>query len=74
LQPSGDAPIQSNLRADDQHVVIDQKDMTFIPRVTAVQHGRPVGFDNSDSVNHSVSILSRHLENDLSVFVTAGPQ
>ena len=54
--------------------MIDQKDMTFIPRVTAVQHGRPVGFDNSDSVNHSVSILSRHLENDLTVFVTAGAQ
>jgi plastocyanin len=66
-----DAPAQPKVGGEDTPVVIDQKDMLFIPRVVAVQHGRPVRFDNSDPVNHSVSIFSRIRENELNVFVTA---
>ena len=51
-------------------VLIDQKDYTFIPRVIAVPHGRPVKFDNSDGVNHSVGIFSKVKENEVNVFVT----
>ena len=66
-----DAPAQPKLKDTDAPVVIDQKDMLFLPRVVAVQHGRPVRFDNSDQVNHSVSIFSAVKENNLNVFVTA---
>jgi len=31
---------------------------------------RPILFDNSDAMNHSVSIFSRVKENELNVFVT----
>jgi len=37
-----------------QHVVIDQRKMTFVPRVTVVLHGTTVDFVNSDSVGHNV--------------------
>ena len=36
------------------HVVIDQRKMTFVPRVVAVQQGTTVDFLNSDSVGHNV--------------------
>lgn len=65
------APAQPRLKDGDSPVVIDQKDMLFLPRVIAVQHGRPVRFDNSDNINHSVSIFSAVKENSLNVFVTA---
>jgi plastocyanin len=39
-------------------VPVDQRDWVFVPRVVAVQHGRPVRFDNNDSVNHSVQAMS----------------
>jgi plastocyanin len=65
-----DAPPQPKLEAAEP-AVIDQKDMTFIPRVVAVQHGRPVRFDNSDGFNHSVTTASRLAENEMNVFVTA---
>jgi plastocyanin len=65
-----DAPAQPKLGDGDNPIVMDQKDMVFIPRVMAVQHGQPVKFDNSDAINHSVSIFSRVPENELNVFVT----
>jgi plastocyanin len=65
-----DAPAQPKLTGGEP-VVIDQKDMLFVPRVVAVQHGRPVRFDNSDQFNHSVTILSTVKENELNVFVSA---
>jgi plastocyanin len=65
-----DAPEQPKLKGGDP-VVIDQKNLTFVPRVVAVQHGRTVRFDNSDNVNHSVSIFSAVKENNLNVFATA---
>src|SRR4051794_40996401 len=48
-----DAPARPKLR-DAEPVLVDQKDMRFVPRVVAVQHGQPVRFDNSDLCNHSV--------------------
>jgi plastocyanin len=65
-----DAPEQPKLNGDDDPVLIDQKNYTFIPRVVAVPHGRAVKFDNSDNVNHSVSIFSKVKENEVNVFVT----
>jgi plastocyanin len=37
-----------------QHVTVDQKKMTFIPHVIAVQRGTTVDFLNSDPVGHNV--------------------
>jgi plastocyanin len=37
-----------------QHATIDQKKMTFIPHVIAVQRGTTVDFLNSDPVGHNV--------------------
>jgi plastocyanin len=65
-----DAPPQPKLEAGEP-VVIDQKDMLFIPRVVAVQHGRPVQFDNNDAFNHSVTTAARLPENEMNIFVTA---
>jgi plastocyanin len=64
-----DAPAQK-FEGDETPVLIDQKDFLFIPRVVAVQHGQSVKFDNSDNVNHSVSIFSKVKENEANVFVT----
>ena len=36
------------------HVVIDQRKMNFVPRVTVVLQGTTVDFVNSDSVGHNV--------------------
>jgi len=37
-----------------EHVVIDQKKMTFVPHVTVVMQGTTVDFLNSDPVGHNV--------------------
>lgn len=37
-----------------QHVLIDQKKMTFIPHMTVVQQGTTADFLNSDPVGHNV--------------------
>lgn len=37
-----------------QHVLIDQRKMTFVPRVTVVLQGTTVDFLNSDPVGHNV--------------------
>jgi plastocyanin len=66
-----DAPAQPKLDEGETPVLMDQKDMLFIPRVIAVQHGRPVRFDNSDNINHSVTIFSAVKENNINGFVTA---
>ena len=36
------------------HIVVDQRKMTFIPHVVAVQQGATVEFLNSDAVGHNV--------------------
>jgi plastocyanin len=40
--------------APTQHVVINQRKMAFVPRVTAVLKGTTVDFLNSDTVGHNV--------------------
>jgi plastocyanin len=40
--------------APTQHVIIDQRKMSFIPHVVAVQQGTTVDFLNSDPVGHNV--------------------
>jgi len=40
--------------APSQHVTIDQKKITFIPNVTAIQVGTTVDFLNCDTVQHNV--------------------
>jgi len=37
-----------------QHVVVDQRKMTFVPKVTVVVQGTTVDFLNSDAVGHNV--------------------
>jgi plastocyanin len=37
-----------------QHILIDQRKMTFVPRVTVVLQGTTVDFLNSDPVGHNV--------------------
>ena len=65
-----DAPAQPELTGV-KPVVIDQREMQFMPRVAAVQHGRPVRFDNSDMFNHGVSVASAVKANNLNQI--AGP-
>jgi plastocyanin len=40
--------------APKEHIVIDQRKMTFMPHVVAVQQGATVDFLNSDPVGHNV--------------------
>lgn len=40
--------------APKEHVVVDQRKMTFVPHVVAVQQGTTVEFLNSDAVGHNV--------------------
>jgi plastocyanin len=53
-------------------VLVDQRDMVFVPRVVAVQHGQAVSFDNSDLCNHSVMANSTVKANQFNVFVLQG--
>lgn len=53
-------------------VVVDQREMLFLPRVVAVQHGQAVSFDNSDTCNHSVMASSAVPANQLNRFVSPG--
>ena len=65
-----DAPAQPKLTGA-KPFVIDQREMQFLPRIAAVQHGRPVRFDNSDMFNHGVSVASEVKANNVSQI--AGP-
>lgn len=49
-----DAIPGKTFEAPSQHVVIDQKKMTFIPHVAVVLKGTTVDFLNSDNVGHNV--------------------
>lgn len=35
-------------------VLVDQRDMVFLPRVVAIRHGQKVRFENNDLCNHSI--------------------
>jgi|SRR5579863_467942 len=49
-----DAVAGKKFDASADHVVVDQKKMTFVPHVTVVQQGTTVDFLNSDPVGHNV--------------------
>jgi plastocyanin len=66
-----DAPAQPKVEKSDP-VIVDQRDMVFIPRVVAVQHGQAVRFDNSDLFNHSVMAASTVKDNTFNTFVVQG--
>jgi plastocyanin len=65
------APTQPKLTGA-KAVTVDQRDMLFVPRIVAVQHGTAVSFDNSDTCNHSVMANSSVAANQFNVFVTPG--
>jgi plastocyanin len=48
-------------------VEMDQKDMIFLPRVLAVQYGRPVLFTNSDLCNHGVQTATTLAANQFNI-------
>src|SRR6516162_2853558 len=47
-----DAPVRPKLEKAPA-VLLDQRDMVFLPRVIAVQDGQPVRLENNDLCNHS---------------------
>jgi plastocyanin len=49
-----DALADKKFEAPKEHVLIDQRKMTFSPHVVAVQQGTTVDFLNSDPVGHNV--------------------
>jgi plastocyanin len=49
-----DAILEKKFDPPKDHVVIDQRKMSFIPHVVAVQQGATVDFLNSDPVGHNV--------------------
>src|SRR6266581_6921361 len=49
-----DAIAGKKFDAPSQHVLIDQRKMAFVPKVTVVLQGTTVDFLNSDSVGHNV--------------------
>lgn len=65
-----DVPAQPDVK-NAKPVVVDQREMIFVPRVVAVQQGQAVRFDNSDSCNHSVMGVSLIEANQFNIFVTA---
>jgi plastocyanin len=62
------APEQAKIQKA-QPVIVDQQEMTFAPRVVAVQHGQAIRFENSDRCNHSVLASSTLEANQFNVFV-----
>lgn len=64
-----DAPGQPKLEKT-KALLVDQRDMVFLPRVIAVQHGQAVRFENNDLCNHSVMAASTVKANQFNVFVT----
>jgi plastocyanin len=53
-------------------VMIDQRDMQFIPRVVAVQEGRKVRIENNDLCNHAVQGTSIIQANQFNVLTPMG--
>jgi plastocyanin len=50
-------PAQAKVKKKDA-VLVDQRDMVFLPRVVAIQSGQKVRFENNDLCNHSVMSAS----------------
>lgn len=64
-----DAPAQAPAKKA-KPALLDQKEMIFLPRVLAVQHGQTVRFENNDQCNHSVIANSTVKANQFNLFVT----
>jgi plastocyanin len=67
-----DAPAQPKVEKA-KPVIVDQREMVFVPRVVAVQHGQAVRFENNDNCNHSVMATSTKEANQFNLFVTTKP-
>jgi plastocyanin len=52
-----DAPAQTKVK-NAQPVLMDQREMVFLPRVVAIHHGQMVRFENNDLCNHGVMTTS----------------
>jgi plastocyanin len=48
-------------------VVVDQRDMVFLPRVVALREGQPIRFENNDLCNHAVQAISTNAANTFNV-------
>jgi plastocyanin len=53
-------------------VLIDQRDMLFVPRVVAVRHGQVVRFENNDTCNHAVMAQSPLAANQFNTLTPQG--
>ncbi|MBB6093775.1 plastocyanin [Povalibacter uvarum] len=51
-------PGQTIAPASGKHVIIDQVDKEFVPRVTVVQTGTAIDFPNNDNIRHQVYSFS----------------
>ncbi|MCI0682646.1 MAG: carboxypeptidase regulatory-like domain-containing protein [Gemmataceae bacterium] len=60
------------LAKDAKPVVMDQRDMIFIPRVIVAQEGQTVRFDNNDLCNHAVQSVSTKTDNLFNVLTPMG--
>jgi plastocyanin len=65
-----DAAVQPKVEKADP-VLVDQRDMVFLPRVVAIQHGRVVRFENNDLFNHGVTAFSTVASDQFNVLVPA---
>ncbi|MGE3807527.1 MAG: carboxypeptidase regulatory-like domain-containing protein, partial [Gemmataceae bacterium] len=65
------APAQQPVE-DVRAALIDQKSMTFVPRVIAIRQGQKVRFENNDHFNHSIQAVSTVEKNQLNVIATPG--
>jgi len=60
------APAQSKAKKEDA-VLVDQRDMVFLPRVVAIRNGQKVRFENNDLCNHSVIASSTKSANQFNI-------
>ncbi|MBI2807831.1 MAG: hypothetical protein HYX68_22850 [Planctomycetes bacterium] len=68
LDWTGKVPVNPKLKP----VLIDQRDMVFLPRVVTIQQGRKVRFENNDIFNHGVSAQSILGENSFNLTTPPG--
>lgn len=57
---------------DQQPIVMDQREHTFVPHVMAIRSGQIVAFTNSDAANHNVRSSSLNAKNEFNIFTGAG--
>ncbi|MCI0379215.1 MAG: carboxypeptidase regulatory-like domain-containing protein [Gemmataceae bacterium] len=67
--PKADAKVRAALVKRRDAVVVDQRDMVFLPRVVALQEGQKIRFENNDLSNHGVKADSTKEENKFDVVV-----